>query len=137
MARPEYWKGETKVNAINEILERISEGESLRQIIADPKLERLPCTRLFYEWIKGDEKLSNNYARATDERAELIFEDLITISDNEYGDATRDRLRVDTRKWVLGRMKPKKYGDKLDLTSDGDKIQQTVIVLPEKDIIQQ
>jgi outer membrane lipoprotein-sorting protein len=29
------------------------------------------------------------------------------------------RLRVDTRKWLMAKMKPKVYGEKLDLTSDG------------------
>ena len=34
----------------------------------------------------------------------------------------RDRLRVDTLKWKLARMQPKKFGDKMDVTSDGQKI---------------
>ena len=41
----------------------------------------------------------------------------------------RDRLRVDARKWMLGKMQPKKYGDKLDVTSDGEKISTTIINL--------
>ena len=36
----------------------------------------------------------------------------------------RSRLRVDTRKWLMSKLKPKKYGEKLDLTSGGDKIPQ-------------
>ena len=31
----------------------------------------------------------------------------------------RDRLRVDSRKWALSKMNPKKYSDKLDLTNNG------------------
>ncbi len=31
----------------------------------------------------------------------------------------RSRLRVDTRKWIMSKMKPKKYGDKLDMTTNG------------------
>ena len=34
----------------------------------------------------------------------------------------RDRLRVDARKWALSKMNPKKYGDKVDVTSGGEKI---------------
>ncbi|MBT8043576.1 MAG: hypothetical protein KJO79_01395 [Verrucomicrobiae bacterium] len=30
----------------------------------------------------------------------------------------RSRLRVDTRKWMTSKMKPKKYGDKLELDAD-------------------
>lgn len=31
----------------------------------------------------------------------------------------RSRLRIETRKWLMAKMKPKKYGEKLDMTSDG------------------
>jgi hypothetical protein len=30
----------------------------------------------------------------------------------------KQSLRVDTRKWLLSKMAPKKYGDKLELTGD-------------------
>ena len=33
------------------------------------------------------------------------------------------RLQVDVRKWMAGKLAPKKYGDKLDVTSAGEKIQ--------------
>ena len=28
---------------------------------------------------------------------------------------SRSRLRVEARKWLMGKMKPKKYGDKIDV----------------------
>jgi hypothetical protein len=37
----------------------------------------------------------------------------------------RNKLQIDARKWMLGKMQPKKYGDKLDVTTDGDKLQNT------------
>lgn len=37
-----------------------------------------------------------------------------------------NRLRIDTRKWMLSKMLPKVYGDKLDLTSKGEKIGITI-----------
>lgn len=39
----------------------------------------------------------------------------------------RSRLRVDTRKFLMAKMKPKKYGDKVDLTSGGEKIQPLLV----------
>ena len=30
----------------------------------------------------------------------------------------RNKLRVDARKWVLSKLAPKKYGDKLELSGD-------------------
>ena len=37
-----------------------------------------------------------------------------------------NRLRIDTRKWMLSKMLPKIYGDKLDLTTKGEKIGITI-----------
>jgi len=31
----------------------------------------------------------------------------------------RSRVRIDTRKWLASKLKPKKYGDKVDLTHGG------------------
>lgn len=44
---------------------------------------------------------------------------MLDIADNGEGDPKRDRLRVDTRKWLASKLKPKKYGDKVDLTHSG------------------
>lgn len=40
----------------------------------------------------------------------------------------RSRLRVDTRKWLMSKMKPKKYWEKLDMTSDGKQIKGNAII---------
>jgi hypothetical protein len=37
--------------------------------------------------------------------------DIESVPDNEA--VQRSRLRVDTRKWLMGKLKPKKYGDKI------------------------
>jgi len=44
------------------------------------------------------------------------------IADNTNGEVQRDRLRVDTRKWYLSKIMPKKYGDKLDVTTREEKL---------------
>ena len=73
-----------------------------------------------------------------------MFEEIIEIADTteegvqiveksngietHRGDMTRHRqLKIDARKWVVSKMQPKKYGDKLDVTTDGDKIQTPII----------
>jgi hypothetical protein len=38
--------------------------------------------------------------------------------DNEH--INRSRLRVDTRKWLMSKLAPKKYGDKVDLRHAGE-----------------
>jgi len=96
----------------------------------------MPTRETFYKWLKEDKTgvLSDNYARATEDRADHIFEEIIVIADDQEGDTYEDkdgnekenknvinraRLRVDARKWVLSRMKPKKYGDRLTNIHEG------------------
>lgn len=43
----------------------------------------------------------------------------------------RSRLRVDTRKWLMSKMKPKKYGEKMDVTSDGEALKGNMIIFSE------
>ena len=44
----------------------------------------------------------------------LLADELVEISDEGSGDAQRDRLRVDTRKWMLAKMLPKVYGERIE-----------------------
>lgn len=101
-------------------------------------LERLGLhTGLFYEWLDSDDYNEKRYARACRKRADLIFEEMIEIADKQGEDVYidkdgkkkvdhnvihRNKLQIDTRKWMLAKMHPKKYGDKIDVTSDGEKV---------------
>jgi len=128
----------------DKILLSIEEGDSLRKALKKVNVS----SRTFYEWIKpkeDDEKLEKElkelrqkqYASACEERAFQIFEEILDIADDQEGDVyydkdgnektnhnkiARSRLRVDSRKWMLAKMMPRKYGEKLDLTSDGEKL---------------
>ena len=51
----------------------------------------------------------------------MISEDGRKSLDSEF--AARSRIRIDARKWMLSKLQPEKYGDKMDYTSGGEKIQ--------------
>lgn len=42
------------------------------------------------------------------------------------------RLKIDARKWVVARMLPKKYGDKIDITTDNKPINNISLTDEEK-----
>lgn len=80
---------------------------------------------------------AKQYARAKEMQADLLADEIIEIADDGSNDTytddegmervdhdviQRSRLRVDSRKWLAGKLRPKKYGDKMDITSDGEKI---------------
>ncbi len=106
-----------------EICERIAKGESLRKICKD---KDMPDRRIVHYWLLSENKKEfyHQYEIACNIRAENMFDGLTEIADlpDEKESPNRSRLRVDTRKWYLSKVLPKKYGDKLDLTSDNKPI---------------
>ena len=138
MSRPIKWTVEKKEIAVKEILLEIMKGRSLTAILKTEERGNLPSKVTFFEWLKEDEELTNQYARATEVRADIIFDDILAIADENTNDTSinengievvnndviqRSRLRIDARKWVLSKLNPKKFGDKTDITSGGEKIQ--------------
>ncbi len=120
---------EYKVTILNFIFEEISKGSSLLSILREN--DNMPNRSTFYEWVDANKEYANNYVRACEARADTIFDEILDISDdgsNDYmtitkGDmeynvedrevTNRSKLRVDARKWVLARMNPTKYGEKI------------------------
>jgi len=100
------------------------EGKSLRQASKMAGVAR----QTFLDWVDKDQELSGQYARARSDMIDKIADDIMTIADEDLiptGEGKVDsamvqkqRLRVDTRKWLLSKMAPKKYGDKLELSGD-------------------
>lgn len=101
---------------------------SLQKTVAD-----VPHYDTIRTWIATDQPFSDKYAKAKLEQLELMSEEIIDIADDssldmaftEEGKAyvdrehiNRSRLRVDTRKWVLSKLLPKKYGDKLEVAGN-------------------
>jgi len=73
---------------------------------------------------------SDQYARSIVSKLEVHADELVDIADDGY-EVDRSRLRVDTRKWILSRLLPKKFGDKsaMELTGkDGAEIKLTYSV---------
>jgi hypothetical protein len=107
-----------------EILDRIAQGQSLKSICRD---ERMPSDMAVRKWALEDYKgFGSQYARATLIRMNYLADEILEIADDIAGDPARDRLRLDTRKWLMSKIAPKVYGDKLDLTHaapDGGPVQ--------------
>ena len=84
----------------------------------------------FVGWVGEDAELANNYARAREDLIERIANEVIELSDVDVGmqpDGKKDwaavqkqKLQVDTRKWLLSKLDPRKYGEKLEVSGDPD-----------------
>jgi hypothetical protein len=75
--------------------------------------DELPEVSTVYEWLRKYPEFANNYARAREDQAEFIAEELIEITDNSELDPADKRIRVDARKWLASKYRPKVYGDKI------------------------
>lgn len=112
-------------------------SKSLKTICS---LDDMPDAATVMRWLRDNEAFRDQYTRAKEEQADFLAEEIIEISDdgtNDYmtitkGDQTynvedrevtnRSKLRVEARKWIASKLKPKKYGEKIDMTSGGEKL---------------
>lgn len=122
---------------------RLAEGESLRSVCRD---DEMPSKQAVLRWLARNEQFRAQYVRAKEEGAEAIAEELFDIADDGTNDwmekldkdgeaigyqlngehVQRSKLRIDTRKWYLSKIMPKKYGDKVTneiVGKDGGAIQ--------------
>ena len=92
----------------------------------------MPSVLTIYRWLNNNETFSKQYARAKEDQADYLAEEMLDIADDGSNDymtvkmggkdarvedkelTNRSRLRVDTRKWIASKLKPKKYADRID-----------------------
>lgn len=120
--------------AASEICHRISNGETLRGVC---RSEHLPAASTVLLWVLEDrEGFSERYARARELCLEAWADDVIEIGDDGTNDwmarhgednvawaangehISRSRLRIDSRKWLLSKLRPDKYGDRVQVAGD-------------------
>lgn len=112
----------------DEICARLMEGESLRAICED---EQMPGQRTVYQWLMHNDTFAQQYARAREVQADTLADEVLVLSDRARmgqkittkangdteaveGDMVeRTRLQIDARKWLAGKLAPKKYSDKI------------------------
>ena len=114
----------------DKICSMLADGKSMRSI---SKMDGMPVTTTLFRWLRENEAFKQQYEIAKQECADLYAEDIVDIADdsaNDYVDAEdqngatgatrlntehvqRSRLRIDARKWVASKLKPKKYGEKI------------------------
>ena len=116
---------------------RISNGESLRSIVKD---EDMPAQSSVYEWLIAHPSFAEQYARAREDQADTLADEIIAIADEQpeviavidkkTGALIEHKLdnaflqwqknRIDARKWTAMKLKPKKYGDRVQVAGDAE-----------------
>lgn len=94
----------------NEIIDKMYQKVSLTAIFEGDSKEM----RSFYTYLETNPGADLEYLRAQQARSELHADDIIYIADNEP-DPYRARIMVEARKWYASKMKPNKFGDRIDM----------------------
>lgn len=94
----------------------LADGKSLRTICTGKGMPSIETIRV---WLLNDAAFAAQYARAREEQADFYADEIIDISDTEK-DPQKAKVRIDARKWVASKLKPKKYGDKIELGHTGE-----------------
>lgn len=96
------------------ICQQIAQGRSLVSICND---EGMPCLATVYNWIKENRDFLDRYAIARQDQADHLADEMIDIADfcdDSHEGIAKARLRIDARKWVAAKLKPKKYGERVE-----------------------
>jgi hypothetical protein len=99
------------------LFERLRNGETLKVACRDKGMPRAALVR---QWAMEDEVFGEKLQRARELGCQAMADEIIDFSDNkstEPGKVARDRLRVDSRKWLLARILPAIYGDRVEVAA--------------------
>ncbi len=126
MGRPEIYTEELALAFLTRVA---TTSFSIKTIC---EAEGMPSVFTIYKWLNNNPDFSKAYARAKEDQADYLAEEMLDIADDGSNDymtvkmggksvrvedkelTNRSRLRVDTRKWIASKLKPKKYADRID-----------------------
>lgn len=125
----------------DKICEQLALGKSMRTVVKENN--DIPAMSTIFLWLRKHKDFSEQYEKAKQEASDALVDEMQAIADNEVVMITREdgsivpdsgsvqhaRLRIDTRKWIASKLKPKKYGDRVDVTTDGEKLPAPIIPL--------
>lgn len=102
---------------VEEICDRIADGESLRRICED---KTMPDRRTVLRWLDVHPAFAAKYARAREAQGDAMDEKILAVADactNET--AAADRVKILAYQWRAAKLAPKKYGEKVQQELSG------------------
>lgn len=126
MGRPSTYSEEIT----DRICNLMTGGMSLRKICMQ---DDFPDAATVYRWLDKYEQFRDKYARAREAATEDMLEEILEIADSTEIDPNDKRVRIDTRKWAMGKLKPKKYGER-QIVDVGNKEGETLKVESKEDL---
>ena len=101
---------EVDQEVFEDILFRMMNGEAVTKICRE---EDKPHYSVFMNWVRCDQELFDQYARARTMQSDYFFDEMVEIADNELIDIKRAQVKIDARQWHVGKISPRKYGTRI------------------------
>jgi hypothetical protein len=112
------------------ICQQISEGKSLSSVIRSN--DGMPSYHYVMLMIKNNPEFRGMYEKAIENRADRLAEEILELADEQMPEGLegplasawvqQKRMQVDARKWVASKLKPKVYGDRIDVAVTDNRI---------------
>lgn len=126
MARPSDYSFELCI----EVCDRIADGENIKTILNSD--DRFPSFPTWCKWKRENTELLNLYVNSIQDKGESVDSKIDEIWEGcrtGLYDASTANVLIQTLKWKASKYYPKMFGDKTDITSGGEKIQNQSIPL--------
>jgi hypothetical protein len=110
----------------------LAHGKSL---VAFCDIDGNPDYSTIRRWLRDDADFRLMYTQAREDQAEFLADEITRIADDSTNDTQTDadghvivnhdhinraRLRVEARKWIAAKLKPRKYGERVELEHSGE-----------------
>lgn len=119
MARPSEYNYDLCV----EICAEVANGFNIKAVLGYK--QEYPCFQTWCNWKREHRELLDLYTRSIQDKADSVEEEMESVYDKVKSgeiDASTGRLLIDTLKWKAAKYYPKMFGDKIDHTTGGEKI---------------
>lgn len=100
-----------------EICVQISSGVPLAKICEQAGM---PAVGTVFRWLNDHATFADSYTRAREAQMDWYAEEISDIADNAgttNDEIQKARLRIETRKWLMSKIKAKKYADRIEPTT--------------------
>ena len=127
LGRPKFYAEDSPVWQY--IIDRITNGRSLSSVLREDDMPVLQTVQLKLE---RDEQYRAKYDKAVQDRADRLADEIMELADEDMPEhlqgpgasawVQQKRLQVDARKWIASKLKPRTYGDRLDVSVTDNRI---------------
>lgn len=77
-----------------------------------------PARATVFRWLAEHPTFAEHYARAREAQVDSFIDEVVDIADDDGLDLNDKRARIDARKWVVERLRPKKEVERTSAATD-------------------